>query len=103
MQRRVALAQAFLGDPPVVLLDEPTTGLDPEQRVRCRELVDRARSSSRVLLSSHIIEDVATLCDRVLVVHEGRLARTFESAELLGVGAAELERRFLSVVTRPAR
>jgi ABC-2 type transport system ATP-binding protein len=102
MQRRVALAQAFLGDPEVVLLDEPTTGLDPEQRVRCRELVREVRSASRVLLSSHIIEDVADLCDRVLVVHEGRLARVFGSAELAGLPAAELERRFLSVVTGAA-
>jgi ABC-2 type transport system ATP-binding protein len=101
MQRRVAIAQAFLGDPAVVLLDEPTTGLDPEQRVRCRDLIRRVRSSSRVLLSSHIIEDVAELCDQVLVVHEGRLAKVFASPELVGVGAAELERRFLAVVTGP--
>ena len=99
MQRRVAIAQAFLGDPAVVLLDEPTTGLDPEQRVRCRELIRAVRTSSRVLLSSHIIEDVADLCDRVLVVHEGRLAKVFDGPELAGLTASELEQRFLSVVT----
>jgi ABC-2 type transport system ATP-binding protein len=99
MQRRVAIAQAFLGDPAVVLLDEPTTGLDPEQRVRCRELIREVRSGSRILLSSHIIEDVADLCDQVLVVHEGRLARVFGGPELAGLTAPELERRFLSVVT----
>ena len=78
MLRRVAIAQAFLGSPPVVLLDEPTTGLDPEQRVRCRELVRSARSSSSILLSSHLIEDVAELADRVLVIHEGRIVREFD-------------------------
>ena len=71
-KRRVALAQALLGDPDVVVLDEPTVGLDPEQRLRFRELVSRLGEDRTVLLSSHQTEDVAALCEHVVVMSEGR-------------------------------
>jgi ABC-2 type transport system ATP-binding protein len=99
MSRRVAIAQAFIGDPAVVLLDEPTTGLDPEQRVRCRDVIRDVARDSTVLLSSHLIEDVATLATRVLVLDEGRLVRDVTERELSGLGAPGLEREFLSAVT----
>ena len=69
--RRVALAQALLGDPDVVVLDEPTAGLDPEQRLRFRDLVSRIGERRTVLLSSHQTEDVAALCEHVVVVAGG--------------------------------
>jgi ABC-2 type transport system ATP-binding protein len=100
MVRRMAIAQAFLGRPPVVLLDEPTTGLDPEQRVRCRELVARVAERATVLLSSHIIEDVSSLATRVLVIDEGRLVRDLGPDELSGLDSAGLEQEFLHSVTR---
>ena len=72
-KRRVALAQAMLGDPDVVLLDEPTAGLDPEQRLRFREVVSRLGEEGKtVLLSTHQTEDVAALCHHVVVLSEGR-------------------------------
>jgi ABC-2 type transport system ATP-binding protein len=72
MRRRVALAQALLGEPELLLLDEPTAGLDPEQRLRFRELVS-ATAHQTVLLSTHQTEDVAALCARVVVLDGGRV------------------------------
>jgi ABC-2 type transport system ATP-binding protein len=71
MRRRVALAQALLGDPRLLVLDEPTAGLDPEQRLRFRDLVSRLAEDRTVVLSTHQTEDVAALCRHVIVLHEG--------------------------------
>jgi ABC-2 type transport system ATP-binding protein len=71
MRRRVALAQALLGRPDLLVLDEPTAGLDPEQRLRFREIVSAATREHTVLLSTHQTEDVAALCRRVVVMHRG--------------------------------
>ena len=71
MRRRVALAQALLGDPQLLVLDEPTAGLDPEQRLRLRELLSNLAQDRAVLLSTHQTEDVAALCQRVIVLDEG--------------------------------
>jgi ABC-2 type transport system ATP-binding protein len=72
MRHRLALAQALLGDPRLLILDEPTVGLDPEQRIRFRALVSRLGESRTVLLSTHQTEDVSALCERVVVIHHGR-------------------------------
>ncbi len=72
MRRRVALAQALLGEPDLLLLDEPTAGLDPEQRLRFRELVSAAPHQT-VVISTHQTEDVAALCARVVVLDHGRV------------------------------
>ena len=71
MRRRVAIAQALLGSPDLLVLDEPTAGLDPEQRLRFRELLSTAAQGSTVVLSTHQTEDVAALCQRVVVMHGG--------------------------------
>jgi ABC-2 type transport system ATP-binding protein len=71
MRRRVALAQSLLGSPDLLVLDEPTAGLDPAQRLRFRELISGVAQQSTVLLSTHQTEDVAALCHRVVVMHEG--------------------------------
>jgi ABC-2 type transport system ATP-binding protein len=73
MRRRVALAQALLGEPELLVLDEPTAGLDPQQRLRFREIVTRLAERQTVLLSTHQTEDVAALCERVIVIDEGRV------------------------------
>jgi len=72
MRRRVAVAQALLGDPDLLILDEPTAGLDPEQRLRFREIVSERSADRTVILSTHQTEDVAALCPRVVVMDEGR-------------------------------
>jgi ABC-2 type transport system ATP-binding protein len=73
MRRRVALGQALLGDPDLLVLDEPTAGLDPEQRLRFREIVSERSLDRTVILSTHQTEDVAALCPRVVVMDEGRV------------------------------
>jgi ABC-2 type transport system ATP-binding protein len=72
-RRRVALAQALLGSPPVLILDEPTTGVDPEQRVTLRTVLAELARTSIVVLSTHQTEDVAALCERVIVLDQGRV------------------------------
>lgn len=71
MRRRVAIAQALLGSPELLILDEPTAGLDPEQRLRFRELLSTAANGATVVLSTHQTDDVAALCQRVIVMHSG--------------------------------
>lgn len=72
MRRRLALAQSLLGDPSFLILDEPTAGLDPELRFRFRELVTELAIDRTVLISTHQTEDVAAICDRVIVLDGGR-------------------------------
>ena len=73
MRRRVALAQALLNDPALLILDEPTVGLDPEQRLRFRELISLLGEGRTVLLSTHQTEDVTAVCQHVVVMHEGQV------------------------------
>ena len=72
-RRRVALAQALLGSPPVLILDEPTSGVDPEQRVTLRTVLAEIARTSIVVLSTHQTEDVAALCESVIVLDQGRV------------------------------
>ena len=71
MRRRVALAQALLGEPELLILDEPTAGLDPEQRLRFRETMSHLGEDRAIILSTHQTEDVAALCPRVIVMNHG--------------------------------
>ncbi|MFD7134206.1 ABC transporter ATP-binding protein [Streptomyces sp. NPDC059894] len=82
MRQRVALAAALVGNPGFLVLDEPTVGLDPEQRMRFRELVAEAGEGRTVLLSTHQTEDVAMLCHRVVVLARGRVRFEGTPAEL---------------------
>jgi ABC-2 type transport system ATP-binding protein len=73
MNRRLALAVALVTDPDVLLLDEPTTGLDPAQRAALRGIVSDLDPTAVTVLSSHVMEDVAMMASRIVVLHEGRL------------------------------
>ncbi|MEU6600683.1 ABC transporter ATP-binding protein [Streptomyces flaveolus] len=86
MVRRVGIAQAIVNDPAVLLLDEPTAGLDPEQRVEFRELLRRLGASATVVVSTHLVEDVAAACTEVTLLDGGRIAYrgTPEALTLLG-------------------
>ena len=89
-RRRVALAQALLGAPEVLILDEPTTGVDPEQRAALRTVLAELARTSTVVLSTHQTEDVAALCDRVVVLDEGRVRFDGQVTELVGRAAGRV-------------
>ncbi len=72
-RQRVGLAQALIHDPEVLVLDEPTTGLDPNQIVEIRELIKKSSESKTVIFSSHIMQEVQALCDRVVVIDQGKI------------------------------
>jgi ABC-type multidrug transport system ATPase subunit len=73
MKQRLGIAQALAGDPRLIIVDEPTAGLDPEERLRFYHLLAEHAEGRIVLLSTHIVEDVAVLCPRFAVIHQGRL------------------------------
>lgn len=73
MIRRLGIAQALLGSPEVVLFDEPTAGLDPEERVRFKNVVASRRHQGVTLISTHIVSDVESCCDKILIMNEGKL------------------------------
>lgn len=73
MKQRVAVARTLLRLPPVIIVDEPTVGLDPRERIRFRNLLSRLARDRIVLMSTHVVEDVAVACDRVLVIAKGEL------------------------------
>jgi ABC-2 type transport system ATP-binding protein len=85
MRRRLLLAQALIGQPDLLILDEPTAGLDPEQRVRFREMISGLGSDRSVLLSTHQTEDVAAICDRVIVMDRGSISFDGAPGELVDV------------------
>lgn len=72
-RQRVGIAQALLGAPPFLIFDEPTVGLDPEERIHFRNLFSRTAEDRLVLLSTHIIEDVQSVCDQIIVIHHGQI------------------------------
>ena len=72
-RQRVGIAQALLGNPPFLIFDEPTVGLDPEERIHFRNLFSRTAEDRLVLLSTHIIEDVQSVCDRIVVINHGNI------------------------------
>lgn len=77
-RQRTGIAQALCGAPEILILDEPTVGLDPKQTVEMRELIRRLGDSHTVLFSSHLLSEVQQLCSRVIILHEGRMIRSLE-------------------------
>src|SRR5512146_57587 len=94
-QQRVGIAQAIIHNPAVVVLDEPTVGLDPAQIRDIRALIRELGDSSSVILSTHLLNEVESLCDRVAILQKGRLIYTGTSAEMLADG--NMEQAFLQI------
>ena len=90
MRRRISLAQALLGDPALLVLDEPTVGLDPEQRLRFRQVVSRQADRCCIVLSTHMTEDVEALCDRVVVMDRGAITFDGSPASLASVADGQV-------------
>ena len=99
MKRRVGIAQALLGKPQILVVDEPTAGLDPEERVRFRGVLSRYASEGRtVLLSTHIVEDVHQIWDELAVLRRGRLFYAGKSENLMKQVAGYLGETFSMLV-----
>lgn len=82
-RQRVGLAQALVGNPPVLILDEPTVGLDPKQIIEIRSLIKKLGKNHTVILSSHILPEVQAVCDRIVIINRGKLVANDTSDKLV--------------------
>ena len=109
MIQRVGIAQAIVNDPEVLLLDEPTAGLDPAQRLRFRELLVELGADACVVVSTHLVEDVAAACTDVVLLREGKLVFQGTPAQLAAAGTTEhvgdtpIERGYSAAMGAPNR
>jgi len=99
-RQRVGLAQALVHDPPVLILDEPTIGLDPKQIIEFRQLIKSLGGEHTIILSTHILPEASQVCERVMIIHEGRIV-TEDTPERLTARLQGSE-RFVLRVRRPA-
>ncbi len=82
-RQRVGIAQALVGDPKVLIFDEPTVGLDPNQIIEIRDLIKNLGKKHTVILSTHILTEVQAVCDRIVIINEGRIVADSPTADLL--------------------
>jgi ABC-2 type transport system ATP-binding protein len=106
-KRRVGLAQAILHDPEILIMDEPTDGLDPNQKHEVRELIRRMAPSKAIVLSTHILEEVEAVCTRVIIINRGRIVfdgtpRALEARAPAGVTRGKLDAVFREITTGDA-
>ena len=99
-KQRVGLAQALLHDPPVLILDEPTVGLDPKQIIEIRELIKSLAGSHTVILSTHILPEATAVCQRVVIISGGRIAAV-DTPERLSARLRQSEKISVTVKTPP--
>ena len=88
-KQRVGLAHAMIGDPEILILDEPTTGLDPNQIVEIRDIIKKIGREKTVILSTHILSEVEATCDRVVIINEGRIVADGSTEELKSTTAED--------------
>jgi ABC-type multidrug transport system ATPase subunit len=100
-RQRVAIASALLGDPQLLIVDEPTVGLDPEQRIRFRDLIATLGRDRIVLLSTHIVSDLESTADRILVMAGGRVVADGTRVDVVGAHGS-LEAAYLAHIGRAA-
>lgn len=93
-KQRLGIAAAIIHQPTLILLDEPTAGLDPNQLIEIRALIQSLSKDSMILFSTHILQEVTAICDRVLVLHQGKLVADEPTRQLLDKHGASLEEIF---------
>lgn len=100
-KQRVGFAQALIGNPPVLILDEPTVGLDPNQIIEIRTLIKMLGKHHTIILSSHILSEIEAVCDRIVIINDGKIVANDTAAEL----SANIsnDRRLLVSVAGPAK
>ena len=94
-RQRIGLAQAIIGSPKLIILDEPTIGLDPAQVIEFRNLLYKLKKDHTILLSSHILSEITEICDEILMLNEGRLIASGTAEELLAKATAKSEKGIL--------
>jgi len=99
-RRRVGLAQALVHDPPVLILDEPTDGLDPNQKHDVRSLIKKLAPQKSIIISTHILEEVDAICNRVIIINRGRILVDSTPAEMRKEHGAPLDQIFRKLTTR---
>jgi ABC-2 type transport system ATP-binding protein len=97
-RQRVGLAQALIHDPPVLILDEPTIGLDPRQIIEIRSLIKTLGGKRTVVLSTHILPEVSQVCDQVVIINDGRIVLADEIGRL--TATRSLEEVFIDAISR---
>ena len=100
-KQRVGIAQALVGNPPVIIFDEPTVGLDPKQIIEIRNLIRNLGQSHTVILSTHILSEVQSVCDRIIIINEGKIIADERTENITSV--VEENRRYSLKICGPQR
>jgi ABC-2 type transport system ATP-binding protein len=98
-RQRVGIAQAMLGEPSLLILDEPTEGLDPRQRREVLELIKSLAGKHTVVLSTHILAEVKAICEKVLIIHRGKIVADDTMANITGGRETGLEDKFIQLTS----
>lgn len=96
-KQRVGLAQALIGEPEVLILDEPTVGLDPSQIIEIRKLIKSLSKKHTIILSSHILSEVSAVCDRVVIINKGKIAAV-DTPENLSVTMSQSSKYYITAI-----